>query len=633
MPNSKTLIATDIESYLRSHDNKDLLRLLTCGSVDDGKSTLIGRLLYDCDHVYEDRLVDIQISGNKHGNQNEDMDLSLLVDGLAAEREQGITIDVSYSFFSTQKRKFIIADTPGHEQYTRNMATGASTSDIAILLIDAQQGVKSQTKRHSYIISMLGIKHVILAINKIDLVGYSQKVFNKIEENFREFATALNFETIKCIPISALKGDNITSISGNIPWYNGPHLISLLEDIKLSKQNEKESFRFPVQIVNRPNQNFRGFSGTIASGSIKKGEKIIIMPSGKSSRIKNIVMMDGDLEIARKHQAVTLTLIDEIDISRGDIICSREEPVQTSDQFQAQIIWMANEKLFPGRSYLLKANHKTTPVSITKIKHKININDYSHASAKTLAINEIGVCNLSLSQLVAFDPFDNCENTGNFILIDRHTNETVGAGILDFSLRRASNLTWQTLAIGKTQRAEQKHQKPTILWFTGLSGAGKSTIASLVEKKLFDMGRHTYTLDGDNVRHGLNKDLGFTDADRIENIRRISETAKLMSDAGLMVLVSFISPFIAERQMARQLADTGEFVEIYINTPLKVAEKRDVKGLYAKARRGEIKNFTGIDSEYHPPNNPEIIVTTANQTAEQAAAKIIDYLQNNGHLG
>ncbi len=632
MPLNEELLSSDILSYLQTHENKGLLRVLTCGSVDDGKSTLIGRLLYDSKLIYEDQLVDLQKYNDFQGVQSAEFDYSRLVDGLESEREQGITIDVAYRYFSTNKRKFIVADTPGHEQYTRNMVTGASTSDVAILLVDARHGVKVQTRRHSYVLSMLGVKHVVLAVNKMDVVDFSQKKFNEIEENFREFSTDLGFETIHCIPISALHGDNIISRSERMKWYNGPNLLRHIEGISVVPSNEKENFRFPVQWVNRPHQNFRGYSGTIVAGQIKQGDKITVMPSGKTSVIKDIVTIDGQLNRAQKHQSVTLTIEDDIDISRGDLICSSENVAQYSDQFQAKIIWMSTQKLFPGRSYLLKINNTTTSVSITNLKHKININDFSHASANVLELNEIGICNLSLAQQVAFDPFDICKSTGSFILIDRQTNDTVGAGMLNFSLRRAANLTWQNLAVGKLERAEQKHQKPVVLWFTGLSGAGKSTIASLVEKKLFDLGRHTYTLDGDNVRHGLNKDLGFTDADRIENIRRIGEAAKLMVDAGLMVLVSFISPFKAERQMARRLMEEGEFLEIYVNTPLSVVEKRDVKGLYAKARKGEIKNFTGIDSEYQVPENAEIIVETTTQTAKQAAEKIVKYLEKNGYL-
>ncbi|PHR94173.1 MAG: adenylyl-sulfate kinase [Robiginitomaculum sp.] len=632
MSHHDNLITTDILGYLDAQENKSFLRFITCGSVDDGKSTLIGRLLYDSKLIYEDQLASIEKESKKSGTQGDKIDLALLVDGLAAEREQGITIDVAYRFFSTDKRKFIVADTPGHEQYTRNMATGASTADLAILLIDARHGVQVQTRRHSHIVSLLGIKHIVVAINKMDLVDFSQKTFNEIEEDFRTFSSDLGFEDIRCIPVSALNGDNITIPSNHMSWYHGPCVLEYLENIDISANLNTDGFRLPVQWVNRPNHDFRGFSGTVAAGTISPGDEIIVIPSGKRSRIKDIVTMGANLQRARKDQAITVTLMDEIDISRGDFICGVDHPAEQSDQFQASIIWMSENKLLPGRSYMLKTTNKTVSASITDLKYTINVNDLSHDAAKTLKLNEVGVCNLSLEQAITFDTFANNRQTGCFILIDRQSNETVGAGMLNFSLRRASNVVWQNLEIGKPQRADQKHQRPVVLWFTGLSGSGKSTIASLVEKKLFDLNRHTYTLDGDNVRHGLNKDLGFTDADRVENIRRIGEIAKLMVDAGLMVLTSFISPFRAERQMARRLFDSGEFIEVFINTPLDVAESRDVKGLYAKARRGEIKNFTGIDSEYHAPTEAEIEINTVEQTAEQAAEKIVTYLKNNGYL-
>jgi len=626
------LIANDILAYLCKHENKSLLRFITCGSVDDGKSTLIGRLLYDSKLLYEDQMAEIERDSKKSGTQGDNIDLALLVDGLAAEREQGITIDVAYRYFSTKKRKFIVADTPGHEQYTRNMATGASTADLAIILIDACKGVLEQTKRHSYIASLLGLKHIVVAINKMDLVDFSQDKFGEIVDTFSAFSKDMGFANIQYIPMSALNGENITAKSEEIPWYDGPSLLAHLETIDISSTNTREPFRFPVQWVNRPDANFRGYCGTIASGHIKPGTEIIAMPSGKRSVVKEIVTMDGPLEIAVQHQSVTLTLEDEIDISRGDIICGIDGPAEQSDQFQAHILWMSEKKLYPGRTYLLKTTNAIVPVSITALKHKVNINDFSKAAAKALCHNEIGLCNLSLGRPIAFDPYDNNKTTGSFILIDRQSNETIGMGVLQFSLRRASNIVWQDLEIGKTERAIQKHQNPAVLWFTGLSGSGKSTIANLLEQKLHDMGRHTYILDGDNLRHGLNKDLGFTNADRVENIRRVAETAKLMSDAGLIVLVSFISPFRAERNMARRLMDDGEFIEIYVNTPLEVAEKRDVKGLYARARSGEIKNFTGIDSEYQAPQTPEIEVNTTTLPAINAAKKITEYLNANGFL-
>ncbi len=625
-------IAGDILGYLESHEQKSFLRFLTCGSVDDGKSTLIGRLLYDSKMIYEDQLTSIESDSKKVGTQGEGLDLALLVDGLAAEREQGITIDVAYRFFSTEKRKFIVADTPGHEQYTRNMATGASTADIAIVLVDARHGVQVQTRRHSFIASLLGIRHVVLAVNKMDLLDFSQSRFNEIEEEYRSFAKDLGFGEITCIPMSALNGDNVTTRGENAPWYKGQTLLEYLENVDVLSEKEGHPFRLPVQWVNRPNLDFRGFSGTVASGHIKPGEEIIVIPSGKRSSVKEIVTYDGNLDEAMPDQAVTLTLEDEIDISRGDVICSTDGPAEQSDQFMTHILWMSQQEMFPGRQYLFKTGNKTVAGSITALKHVVCINDFSQDAAKTLQLNEVGVCNISLIQPIAFDAYKDSRKTGSFIIIDRLTNETVGAGMIDFSLRRADNVVWQDLEVGKAQRAGQKNQKPAALWFTGLSGSGKSTIANLVEKKLYDMGRHTYILDGDNVRHGLNKDLGFTDADRVENIRRVSETAKLMLDAGLMVCVSFISPFRSERQIARSMMEEGEFIEIHVDTPLEIAEMRDIKGLYAKARAGEIKNFTGIDSPYEAPRNAEITINTVDMSAEQAAEKIVTYLAAHGYL-
>ena len=632
MSRQDKMIRRDILGYLQAREHKSFLRFITCGSVDDGKSTLIGRLLYDSKLIYEDQLESVTKESLKSGTQGDDIDLALLVDGLAAEREQGITIDVAYRYFSTNKRKFIVADTPGHEQYTRNMATGASTADVAILLIDARHSVQVQTRRHSIIAALLGIKHMVVAINKMDIAEYSQSVFNAIEEEYRAFAKDLDFTDITCIPMSALKGDNVTTKSKNMDWYRGPSLLAYLETVNLTPRDKGVNFRMPIQWVNRPNLNFRGFSGTIASGQITPGDEIIVIPSGKRSHVKKIVTMDGNLNKACEAQAITLTLTDEIDISRGDMICGTDSPAEQSDQFLAKILWMSDKPMLPGRSYLIKTTNKTVSGIITKLKHKINVNDFTHVAGNTLALNEVGVCNISLGQSIAFDPYMKNRTTGSFILIDRQSNETIGMGLIDFSLRRASNVVWQDLEISKAERAEQKHQKPVLLWFTGLSGSGKSTIANLVEKRLFDMGRHTYILDGDNVRHGLNKDLGFTEADRVENIRRVGEVSKLMADAGLIVLASFISPYRAERQMARRLMDDSEFIEIFVDTPLDVVEKRDVKGLYAKARRGEIKNFTGIDSEYQIPKNPEITVSTVKLNAEQAADKIVRYLEDNGLL-
>ena len=632
MSHHDELIAQDIHAYLDSQENKSFLRFITCGSVDDGKSTLIGRLLYDSKLIYEDQLSSIENDSKKSGTQGDKIDLALLVDGLAAEREQGITIDVAYRFFSTDKRKFIVADTPGHEQYTRNMATGASTADLAILLIDARYGVQIQTRRHAYIASLLGIKHIACAINKMDLLDFSQEIFESIKKDFSEFSQNLNFTDITYIPMSALDGDNVSLKSNRTAWYQGPTLLEHLETVDVSNDTSDQAFRLPVQWVNRPNLDFRGFSGTIASGEIKVGEEIIVLPSGKRSIVKDIVTFDGSLKAANEDQAVTLCLEDEIDISRGDVICKKDSPAEQSDQFQAHILWMSESELYPGRQYLLKTNNKTTLVSISKLKHKVNINSLALEPGKTLELNEVGVCTLSLSTPIAFDAYKDNRSTGSFILIDRQTNATVGVGMLDFSLRRAANIVWQDLDVQKSQRSELKHQKPAVLWFTGLSGSGKSTIANFVEKLLFDMGRHTYILDGDNVRHGLSKDLGFTNADRVENIRRVSETTKLMTDAGLITLVSFISPFRAERQIARSLLEENEFVEIYVNTPLEVAEARDVKGLYAKARAGEIKNFTGIDSEYQEPLNPEITINTVDMSAEEAAEQIVEFLKENGYL-
>jgi len=632
MAHHDDLIASDILGYLEAQENKSFLRFITCGSVDDGKSTLIGRLLYDSKLIYEDQLASIEKDSKKSGTQGDKIDLALLVDGLAAEREQGITIDVAYRFFSTKKRKFIVADTPGHVQYTRNMATGASTADVAILLIDARYGVQEQTRRHAYIVSLLGVKNVVVAINKMDLNGFDQTIYNEIEVDFRDFSKDLGFTEITCIPMSALDGDNVTTKSANTNWYKGPALLEYLEVVDVDYDTTDAPFRLPVQWVNRPNLDFRGFSGTIASGKISVGDPIIAIPSGKRSTVKEIVSFDGNLDTAREDQAITLTLNDEIDISRGDFVCHKDNPADQADQFQAHILWMSEKALYPGRQYLLKSNNKSTPASVTNLKHKVDINDFSEVAGKTLELNEVGVCTLSLSAPIAFDSYVDNRATGSFILIDRQTNETVGVGMLDYALRRATNVVWQDMDVSKDVRAALKNQKPVLLWFTGLSGSGKSTIANLVEKKLLDLGRHTYTLDGDNVRHGLNRDLGFTKADRVENIRRIGETARLMVDAGLITMASFISPYRAERQMARDLLDDDEFVEIYVNTPLEVAEKRDVKGLYAKARKGEIKNFTGIDSEYQAPENAELEVNTVKMSADKAAEMIVSYLEKNGYL-
>ncbi len=632
MANTPLTADDNVIDYLAAHERKGLMRFITCGSVDDGKSTLIGRLLYDSKLLYDDQLAALESDTKKHGTQGEKIDFALLVDGLAAEREQGITIDVAYRFFSTEKRKFIVADTPGHEQYTRNMATGASTADLAVILIDARRGVLTQTRRHSYIASLLGIRHVVVAVNKMDLVGYSEKTFREIESAYRAFAEPLGFQSTAIMPLSALDGDNIITKSPYTPWYNGAALMPYLETVNVREEQGDKPLRMPVQWVNRPDLDFRGFAGTIASGTARPGDEIVVLPSAKRSKVARIVTMDGDMQQASADMAVTLTLEDEIDVSRGDIICAGKAPTEQTDQFAAHLLWMAEEKLFPGRQYLLKTANRIVPATITALKHKVNVNTLEHMSGKTLELNEVGFCNFNLSQPIAFDPYADNRRTGSFILIDKRTNATIGAGMIDFSLRRAQNVHWQDLDINKTARANAKHQRPCVLWFTGLSGSGKSTVANLVEKRLHDLGRHTYTLDGDNVRHGLNKDLGFTDADRVENIRRVAESAKLMADAGLIVCVSFISPFQSERRMARELLEDGEFVEVYISTPLEVCEQRDVKGLYAKARRGEIKNFTGIDSAYEAPQSAEIDVDTSNIPAADAADAIVEYLQGKGYL-
>jgi len=632
MAHHDPLIAQDIKAYLDAQEKKSFLRVFTCGSVDDGKSTLIGRLLYDSKLIYEDQMAAIERDSKASGTQGEKPDLALLVDGLAAEREQGITIDVAYRFFSTDKRKFIIADTPGHVQYTRNMATGASTADVAILLIDARYGVMEQTRRHAFIASLLGIPQVVVAVNKMDLVDFDQGKFNEHDEAFREFAKNLNFKDIMTIPVSALDGDNVTTKSDAAPWYKGPSLLEFLEEVEVDRQSLEAPFRLPVQWVNRPNLDFRGFSGTIASGTVSKGDEIMAMPSGKRSKVKDIVLYKESLDHARMDQAVTITLEDEIDISRGDMICTPDLPNEVADQFQAHLIWMDDTRLFPGRQYIIRTANTSAAGSITALKHRIDVADFSEAAAKTLELNEIGVVTLSLTKPIPFDPYIKNRTTGAFVVVDRMTNRTVGAGTIDFALRRSKNIVRQDFTVDHEARAEQKGQQPATLWFTGLSGSGKSTIANHVDQMLFERGHHTYTLDGDNIRHGLNRDLGFTKEDRVENIRRIGEVSRLMNNAGLITMCSFISPYRAERQMVRSKAGEGAFIEIFVDTPLEVAEKRDVKGLYKRARAGEIKNFTGIDSEYQPPENPEIHVNTVETTAEEAAAKIVEYLDSHGFL-
>ena len=629
MAHQSDLIADDIEAYLTAHEHKSLLRFLTCGSVDDGKSTLIGRLLYDSKMIFEDQLAALEADSKKVGTQGGEIDFALLVDGLAAEREQGITIDVAYRFFSTDKRKFIVADTPGHEQYTRNMVTGASTADAAIILIDARKGVLTQTRRHSYLVSLLGIRHIILAINKMDLVGWDQAIYEAILAEYREFAAQIGIKDFAAIPMSALRGDNITTASDAAPWYDGPPLMNLLEDLPVEDDLREKPFRMPVQWVNRPDLDFRGFAGFIASGSVRPGDRVKVLPSGRESVVDRIVTSKTDLDRAVAGQSVTLTLRDEIDISRGDVLAQADNPPAVADQFEATIVWMDDEAMLPGRPYLMKLGARTVGASISEPKHKINVNTLEKLAAKRLELNEIGVCNLSLDAPIAFDPYLENRDLGGFILIDRLSNRTVAAGILHFALRRSQNVHWQALDVDKASRAGLMGQAGRVVWLTGLSGSGKSTIANLVEKKLLADGRHTYLLDGDNVRHGLNKDLGFTDADRVENIRRVAEVAKLMVDAGLIVLVSFISPFRAERQMARDLVAAGEFIEVYVDTPLAVAESRDVKGLYKKARAGELKNFTGIDSPYEAPESPEVRVDTTAMSPAEAVERITDWLAAN----
>jgi len=618
---------TALSTYLAAQEKKSLLRFLTCGSVDDGKSTLIGRLLFDSKLLFEDHLATLEKDSRKHGTTGGDMDFALLVDGLEAEREQGITIDVAYRFFATDKRKFIVADTPGHEQYTRNMATGASNSELAVILIDARKGVLTQTRRHAYIASLLGIRHVVLAVNKIDLVDYSEEIFDAIVADFIAFSEKLGFKSLLPVPISARFGDNVIAKSASTPWYQGPALLDHLEKIDVEAALGDLPFRLPVQWVNRPNLDFRGFSGTIVSGRIKPGDPIVVAKSGRASKVSRIVTMDGDLDEAWPGEAVTLTLADEVDVSRGDLLSPPAARPEVSDQFSAHILWMAEDEMLPGRPYLLKIGTATVPASITELKHKIDVNTLDHRAGKTLQLNEVGYGNISTAQPIAFDSYTENRDTGGFILIDRFTNATIACGMIDFGLRRATNVHWQALDVNRSARAEAKGQKPAVLWFTGLSGSGKSTIANLVERTLFAQGRHTYLLDGDNVRHGLNRDLGFTDVDRVENIRRVAEAAKLFADAGLIVLVSFISPFRSERRMARELLAQGEFIEIFIDTPIEICEQRDVKGLYAKAKAGEIKNFTGIDSPYETPEAAELTLKTVGHDPAALAEDVVAYLR------
>jgi bifunctional enzyme CysN/CysC len=634
MSHVSDLIATDIERYLESHQHKGLLRFITCGSVDDGKSTLIGRLLYESKMLFEDQLAALESDSRRLGTQGGSLDFALLVDGLAAEREQGITIDVAYRFFSTDRRKFIVADTPGHEQYTRNMVTGASTADVAVILIDARKGVLTQTRRHSLLVSMLGIRKVVLAINKLDLMAYSQEVFERIVAEYRAFAGEIGLAEFTAIPMSALRGDNITERSPAMPWYGGPALMEYLQSVEIDAEaSQRQPLRFLVQWVNRPNLDFRGFSGRIVGGSVSPGDRVRVLPSGRESRVARIVTHDGDLELAVAGQSVTLVLADEVDVSRGDVMASADALPEVSDQFEANLVWMSDEPMLPGRPYLLKIGAATVGVSIGAPKYRLNVNTLERLAARTLDLNEIGVCNLALDRPIPFDSYERQRDIGSFIVIDRMTNHTVAAGMLHFALRRSHNIHWQAIEVDKAAHAALKQHKPTVLWFTGLSGAGKSTIANLVQKQLHALGRHTALLDGDNVRHGLNRDLGFTEADRVENIRRVAEVAKLMVDAGLIVLVSFISPFRAERALARARVDEGEFIEVHVDTPLAVAEQRDPKGLYKKARRGELKNFTGIDSPYEAPETPEVRIDTTMVSQEAAAVAVVEALRARGVLG
>lgn len=615
-----------IDAYLRQHETKGLLRFITCGSVDDGKSTLLGRLLYDTKLLMDDQLSALEGDSVRHGTQNGELDFALLVDGLSAEREQGITIDVAYRFFSTERRKFIVADCPGHEQYTRNMATGASTADLAVVLVDARKGLLTQTRRHSYICSLLGIDHVLLAVNKMDLVDYAQDVFEAIERDYRALANQLGIGHVTAVPLSALRGENVSEPGKAMPWYRGPCLLEHLETVPIERHADATGFRLPVQWVCRPDQNFRGYAGTVAAGTVAIGDSVVVLPSGVRSRVARIVTASADLPQASHGDAITLTLEDERDISRGDVIASATKPPQVADQFAAHVLWMGEAALLPGRPYWLKLGSRTVSAQVTEIKHKVDVNTQDHLAAKRLELNEVGYCNLSLDHAVAFESYADCRDLGAFILIDRQTNATVAAGTLDFALRRADNIHWQHLDVNREARASIKGQKPACLWFTGLSGSGKSTIANLVERRLHASGYHTYMLDGDNIRHGLNRDLGFTDEDRVENIRRVAEVAKLMVNAGLIVLVSFISPFRSERRMARDLFEPGQFHEIFVDTPLAVCEARDPKGLYAKARAGEISNFTGIDSAYERPEAPELQLNTVDTSLDALVEKVVTNL-------
>ena len=618
----------DIAGYLRAQEGKTLLRFITCGSVDDGKSTLIGRLLHESKMIFEDQLAALVADSRKIGTRGDDSDYALLLDGLAAEREQGITIDVAYRFFATDRRKYIVADTPGHEQYTRNMITGASTADLAVILIDARKGVLTQTRRHSYLVGLIGIRHVVLAVNKMDLVDYAEETYARIVEDYRAFAQRIGLPDVAVVPIAAVHGDNIVTRSAKTPWYQGPTLLQLLESVEIDEARvQRQPFRMPVQWVNRRNADFRGFAGTVASGVVRNGDRVRVLPSGRDSRVARIVTGDGDVDRAIANQSITLTLEDEIDVARGDVIAPPDDAPEVADQFEATVVWMHEQPMLRGRSYLMKIATNTVTATVAPLKHKVNVNTLEHVAATKLELNEIGVVDLELDRPVPFEPYEVNRDLGGFILIDRLTNNTVGAGMLRFALRRSQNVHWQAIDIDKAAHARIKGQKPCVVWLTGLSGAGKSTIGNLLEKRLYALGRHTYMLDGDNVRHGLNKDLGFTEADRVENIRRVAEVAKLMVDAGLIVITAFISPFRNERQTARALVQQGEFIEVFVDAPLEVAEQRDPKGLYRKARSGQLKNFTGIDAPYEAPERPEIRLDTAGQTPEQAVDRLMAVLR------
>jgi bifunctional enzyme CysN/CysC len=626
MAHADRLIAENIEAYLRRHEHKTLLRFMTCGSVDDGKSTLIGRLLYESKLVFEDHLAALEADSKKVGTQGGDLDFALLVDGLAAEREQGITIDVAYRFFSTEMRKFVVADTPGHEQYTRNMVTGASSADLAIILVDARQGLLTQTRRHTYLVSLLGIRRIVLAVNKLDLVDYSREVFETIDTEYRAFAAALGLDDVVSIPMSALRGDNVTELSPHMPWYSGPTLLDHLETIEVDDDVATKPFRMIVQWVNRPDSDFRGFSGLVVGGTVRPGDRIRVLPSGSESTVARIVTYDGDLDEAVTGESITITLFDEVDISRADVIAAAGDPPGVADQFESHIVWMSEDEMLPGRRYLVKLGATTVGATIDHPKYGVNVNTLEHVAARTLALNEIAVCNVYLDRPVPYDRYVDNRDMGGFIVIDRMTNTTVGAGLLHFALRRADNVHWQAVEINQNARAALKGHRPAVVWFTGISGAGKSTIANVLERKLHAAGRHTYLLDGDNLRHGLNRDLGFTTADRVENVRRVADVAALMADAGLIVLVSLISPYRAERRLARERVGAGEFCEVFVDTPLEVAEARDRKGLYAKARRGELPNFTAVDAPYEAPEHPEIHIRTAAMTPEEAAELVMHHL-------